>query len=125
MKLNLVEIPRVKTISKEDFYNNYVKKQKPVVVEKLTEEWPAYKKWKLEYIKEIAGDKVVPLYDDRPVSHKDGFNEAHTKMKMSDYINMMLKEPTNYRIFLYNLMNEVPLLQKDFKWPNIGLRLVK
>lgn len=125
MKLNLVEIPRVKTISKEDFYKNYVKKQKPVVVEKLTEDWPAYVKWKLEYIKEIAGDKIVPLYDDRPVSHKDGFNEAHAKMKMRDYIDLMLKEPTNYRIFLYNLMKEVPLLQKDFKWPNIGLRLVK
>lgn len=125
MKLNLVEIPRVKTISKEDFYNNYVKKQKPVVVEKITEDWPAYEKWKLEYIKEVAGDKIVPLYDDRPVSHKDGFNEAHAKMKMSDYIDLLLKEPTNYRIFLYNLMKEVPVLHNDFKWPDIGLKLVK
>ena len=125
MKLNLVEIPRVKTISKEDFYNNYVKKQRPVVVEQLTKDWPAYDKWKLEYIKQVAGDKTVPLYDDRPVSHKDGFNEAHAKMKMSDYIDLMLKEPTNYRIFLYNLMKEVPVLQNDFKWPEIGLRLVK
>lgn len=32
MKLNLVEIPRVKSISKEDFYKNYVKKQKPLVI---------------------------------------------------------------------------------------------
>lgn len=125
MGLNLKEIERVKTISKEDFFNNYVKKQKPVVVEQLTTDWPAYTKWKLEYIKEIAGDKTVPLYDDRPVSHKDGFNEAHATMKMSDYIDLMLKQPTNYRIFLYNLMKEVPLLQKDFKWPDIGLRLVK
>ncbi|MCL9804251.1 cupin-like domain-containing protein [Flavobacterium amniphilum] len=125
MKLNLVEIPRVKTISKEDFYKNYVKKQKPVVVEQLTEDWPAYQKWNLEYIKEVAGDKIVPLYDDRPVSHKDGFNEAHAKMKMADYIDLLKKEPTNYRIFLYNLMNEVPVLREDFKWPDIGLRLIR
>ena len=60
MKLNLTEIERVKTISKEDFYNNYVKKHKPLVVEQLTLDWPAYSKWKLEYIKEIAGNDIVP-----------------------------------------------------------------
>lgn len=125
MSLNLTEIERVKTISKEDFYNNYVKKQKPLVIEQLTYDWPAFEKWNLHYIKETAGEKTVPLYDDRPVSHKDGFNEAHANMKMADYIDLLLKEPTNYRIFLYNLMKEVPVLKNDFKWPDIGLRLVK
>jgi ribosomal protein L16 Arg81 hydroxylase len=125
MPLNLSPIERVKTISKEDFYNNYVKKQKPVVIERLTEDWPAFKKWNLNYIKEIAGDKTVPLYDDRPVSHKDSFNEAHAEMKMAEYIDLLQSKPTNYRIFLYNLMKQVPLLQNDFKWPDIGLRLVK
>jgi hypothetical protein len=123
--LSLTEIERVKTISKEDFFNNYVKKQKPVVIEKLTQDWPAYDKWTLNYIKEIAGEKEVPLYDDRPVSHKDGFNEAHAKMKMADYIDLLLSKPTNYRIFLYNLMKEVPNLKNDFKWPSLGLNLVK
>lgn len=125
MPLQLTEIERVKTISKEDFFTNFVKKQKPVVVEQLTSDWPAYKKWNLEYIKEIAGDKIVPLYDDRPVSYKDGFNEAHANMKMADYIDLLNSKPTNFRIFLYNLMKEVPLLKKDFHWPDIGLRLVK
>jgi hypothetical protein len=125
MLLQLSEIERVKTISKEDFYNNFIKKQKPVVVEQLTSDWPAYEKWNLEYIKKIAGDKIVPLYDDRPVSYKDGFNEAHAKMKMADYIDLLNSKPTNFRIFLYNLMQEVPLLKKDFYWPKIGLRLVK
>ena len=123
--LHLNEIERVETISQEDFYTHYVKKQKPVVIEKLTKDWPAYSKWNLEYIKSIAGNKTVPLYDDRPVSYKDGFNEAHAKMKMSDYIDLLQSKPTNYRIFLYNLMKEVPTLQNDFKWPKIGLKLIK
>lgn len=125
MPLHLTEIERVKTISKEDFYNNYVKKQKPLVIERLTEDWPAYEKWKLNYIKDIAGEKIVPLYDDRPVTHEDGFNQAHAQMKMADYIDLLQSKPTNYRIFLYNLMKEVPSLKSDFKWPDIGLRLVK
>jgi hypothetical protein len=125
MPLQLKEIERVKTISKKDFYTNFVKKQKPVVVEQLTSDWPAYEKWNLDYIKKMAGDKTVPLYDDRPVSFKDGFNEAHATMKMADYIDLLKSKPTNFRIFLYNLMKEVPLLNKDFKWPELGLKLVK
>ena len=123
--MQLTEIERVKTISKADFLSNYVEQQKPVVVEQLTVDWPAYSKWTLPFIKSIAGEKTVPLYDDRPVSHKDGFNGNHASMKMADYVDLLLAEPTNYRIFLYNLMKEVPLLAADFKWPDLGLRLVK
>lgn len=125
MLLNLNPIDRVETISKELFYKKYVLKQKPVVVEKLTADWPAYKKWRLNYIKELAGNEIVPLYDNRPVSHKDKFNEAHATMKMADYIDLLKKEPTNYRIFLYNFLKKVPQLIPDFKWPDLGLRLIK
>jgi hypothetical protein len=123
--LNLKPIERVKNISEKEFFNQYVKKQKPVVLEEITRDWPAYKLWNLQYIKEVAGSKIVPLYDDRPVSYKDGFNEAHAQMKMSDYIDLLLSKPTNYRIFLYNIMKEVPILKNDFKWPKLGLRLIK
>ena len=123
--MQLQEIPRVETITRKEFIDQYVKPQKPVVVEKAITDWPAYEKWDLEYIKEIAGDKVVPLYDDRPVDADEEFNAAHAEMKMSEYIDLMKREPTNYRIFLYNLMKEVPSLQKDYKIPKLGLRILK
>lgn len=125
MELNLEEIPRVQTISKEDFLKNYVKLQKPVVIERLIEDWPAYHKWNLEYIRLLAGDKQVPLFDDRPISAAFKFNEPHRSMKMREYIDLLKKGPTNYRIFLYSLLKEVPLLQKDFKFPEMGLRFLK
>ena len=125
MNLNLQKVDRVKTISRKDFLQNYVKPQKPLVIENLIEDWPAYTKWNLDYIKEAVGEKEVPLYDDRPVDYKDGFNEPHAKMKMKDYIDLLQKEPTRYRIFLYNILKEVPSLQKDFKYPDIGLRIMK
>lgn len=123
--MNLQEIPRVKTLSKEEFLKNYFKPQKPVVIERFIEDWPAFTKWNLDYMKEVAGDKTVPLYDDRPVSYKDGFNEAHAKMKMADYIDLLKKEPTRYRIFLWNILKEVPQLQNDFSYPDFGLKLMK
>lgn len=123
--MQLIEIPRVSKITKENFLKNYVRKQKPVVIEHLIEDWPAYKKWNLDYIKDIAGEKTVPLYDDRPISAALKFNEAHLKMKMADYIDLLQSKPTNYRIFLYHLLKEVPSLQKDFKFPDLGLRFLK
>ncbi|MCB0458489.1 MAG: cupin-like domain-containing protein [Flavobacteriaceae bacterium] len=125
MKLNLQSVDRVETISKKDFLERYFKPQKPVVIERFIEDWPAFTKWNLEYMKSVAGDITVPLYDDRPVDYKEGFNEPHAKMKMSGYIDLLKTQPTKYRIFLWNILKEVPQLQNDFSYPDFGLRLMK
>lgn len=125
MALNLQQIPRVKTITKEDFLKYYFKPQKPVVIERFIEDWPAYTKWNLDYMKSIGGDITIPLYDDRPVDYKDGFNEPHAKMKLADYIDLLKREPTKYRIFLWNAIKEIPQLQQDFSFPDFGLKLMK
>jgi len=125
LKLNLEQIPRVKTLTKEIFIRDYLKPQKPVVIERFVEDWPAYSKWNLDYIKQVAGEKEVPLYDDRPVKHDEGFNEPHAKMKMADYVDLLKKEPTKFRIFLWNVLKEVPVLQKDFSYPDFGIKLMK
>ena len=123
--MQLQQIDRVNTITKEDFLKNYFRPQKPVVIEHFVDDWPAVKKWDLEYMAQVAGEKMVPLYDNRPVSHKDKFNEPHAEMKMRDYVALLEKEPTKYRIFLWNILKEVPQLQKDFSYPDFGLRLMK
>ncbi|MFS4468787.1 cupin-like domain-containing protein [Maribacter sp. 2210JD10-5] len=123
--MKLVEIPRVKRISKQDFLKDYLKPQLPVVIEEFNGDWAAHSKWSFAYMKEVAGDKIVPLYDDRPVHHEDGFNEPHAQMKMSEYIDLLKSEPTKFRIFLWNILKEVPVLQKDFSYPDFGIRLLK
>lgn len=125
MTLNLQNIPRVKTLDKDTFIRDYFKPQKPVVIERQIDHWPAYTKWNLDYMKTVAGHITIPLYDDRPVDYKDGFNEPHANMKMSDYIDLLKLEPTRYRIFLWNALKEIPELQEDFTFPDFGLRLLK
>ena len=56
LNLNLKEIPRVKTITKEQFVADYYRPQKPVVIEWFIEDWPAYSKWNLDYMSKVAGD---------------------------------------------------------------------
>lgn len=125
MELSLQNIPKVEGLTKEAFLKDYYRPQKPVVIAGGIEDWPAFTKWNFEYFKEIAGDKTVPLYDDRPVKHDEGFNQPHAEMKMADYIDLLKKEPTRYRIFLWNILKEVPQLQQDYKMPDFGLRIMK
>ncbi|MCT8339620.1 cupin-like domain-containing protein [Flavobacteriaceae bacterium TK19130] len=123
--MQLSQIERVETIDKKTFLQEYFKPQKPVIIERFIEDWPAYEKWNLEYMRKMAGDKTVPLYDDRPVTHEEGFNQPHAEMKMTEYIDLLQKEPTRYRIFLWNVLKEVPELQNDYNWPDFGLKLLK
>lgn len=125
MEFEMKEVERVSTITAKDFQENFVKPQKPIVIERITEDWPAYKKWNFNYIKEIAGDKVVPLYNNDPVDYSKKVNEPVAKMKMSEYVDLLHEGPTDLRIFLYNLMKQVPSLQNDYNMPDLGLNLFK
>jgi len=44
---------------------------------------------------------------------------------MGEYIDILEKGPTDLRIFLYNLMKDVPSMKTDMKWPDLGIRLIK
>lgn len=124
-KLNTQPIDRVKHITPKAFVNQYVKPQKPVVIEQLIEDWPARKLWSFEYFKEIAGELEVPLYDSKPITSKYMYNEPQAKMKLRDYIDLLLNEPTDLRMFLFNLIKERPVLQEHIQMPEIGLNLFK
>lgn len=126
MALNLVEVPKVASISKVDFLENYFTKQKPVVIKKLISNWPAYHLWNLDYIDSVAGHKTVPIFDGRPISSEFKVNQPHKFMKMHAYIDLLRRqEPTHYRIFLYNLLKEVPVLKNDFDYPDLGLKFLR
>ncbi len=127
-KLSLEPVPIISEISKKDFYKSYVIPQKPVIVEHFVSDWKASKVWTLDYVKKIAGDKVVPLYDNRiPINNATKkFNEPHLQEPLAKYIDDLKKGPTPYRIFLYNLLKKVPRLQQDFDYPkDTGLRFLK
>ncbi len=123
--LSLQDVPRVGMLSREEFLEGYFKPQKPVVLTRQFGHWKAVQNWSLDYFKKIAGDIMVPLYDDRPVSADEKFNEPHARMRMDEYVDLLKSEPTKYRIFLWNLLREVPELQNDFDYPDLGLKLLK
>lgn len=125
MAFEYIEIERVEKLTKKEFIDNYYKPQKPVVITNQIEDWPAFSKWNFKFLREVAGDKTVPLYDSRKTDYTKKVNEPDFTMTMSEYIDILEKGPTDLRIFLYNLMKDVPSLKSDMKWPQLGLRLIK
>lgn len=124
-KIKTKSIERVRDISKEDFLENYFKPQKPVLIEGLTKDWNAFEKWNLDYIQEKAGEQLVPLYNNKPTKGKQNSAVPATEMKMSDYIDLIKTQPTDLRIFFYDLKMKLPELLQDFEYPDLGLKFFK
>ena len=118
-------ITRVKNITKEEFINKYYKPQLPVLIESLTKDWAAYKKWNLDYIQDKAGDQEVPLYNNEAAKGTQSVYAPVKEMKLYDYIEILKTQPTDLRIFFYNILNSMPELLKDFTYPDIGLKFFK
>jgi len=124
-ELNTQPVERVENITPQDFIKHYLKPQKPVVIEKLIEDWPARKLWTFDYFKSIAGEIEVPLYNSKPITSKYMYNEPQANMKLSEYIDLLKTQPTDLRLFLFNLIKERPVLQEHIKTPDVGLKLLK
>lgn len=118
-------ITRVENISKKDFVDNFYKPQIPVLIAGLTKNWPAYEKWRLEYVQERAGEQIVPLYNNEPAKDKQSVYAPAKEMKLYDYIEILKTQPTDLRIFFYNILKEMPELLNDFEYPDIGLKFFK
>ncbi len=117
MKLESIDI--IEDISKEEFQEKYVKTKTPVLLKNYSKNWPAVNKWTFDYFKEIAGDVEVDLKGD----WKRDLNLTEVppvaKMPFGEYLDLISNQPTDLRIFLWNIFKEVPQLKTDFDFPKL------
>ncbi len=116
MQLNPVDV--VYDISAEEFKNKYYNKNKPVVLRNLSKQWPAYTKWTWNYLKQVAGDKKIPIYNNVKSDAYTPINKADGYTTFGDYIDMISKGPAEWRIFFFNIFSHSPQLKEDFTWPD-------
>ena len=106
----LAKVDVVDTISAADFKSKYLKPRKPVVIKGLSKNWPARDKWTPEYLKQVVGSKVVPLYDNSKADPAKPINAAAAEMPFDDYMDLIRSEPTELRIFFFNIFKHAPQL---------------
>jgi len=117
MSVILKPINTVDTINEADFKKNYLDAQRPLIIKNLTQSWPARDKWTFDYLKETVGDITVPLYDSSKADPSKPINASAAEMKFGDYIDLIQKEPTDLRIFLFDPIKFAPKLLEDYRSP--------
>jgi hypothetical protein len=117
MGINLKPIDIVDDITQEEFIEKYLKPRKPVVIKNMARKWPAYQKWTMEYMKEVVGDVEVPLYDSSKADPAAPINASAAKMKFTDYVDLIQREPTDLRIFFFDPIKHAKKLLADYIAP--------
>ncbi len=104
-------VDRVKSISRKEFINNYVKKGKPLIFDGAAKDWNCVKTWSLEYLKELHGDDVVAIFNDQ------GTGKAYEELTLSEILDGIHSGKGKYARF-YPLLERHPEHIKDFdyKW---------
>lgn len=112
-------IDTVYSITKEDFEKNYLKPQKPLIIKRFANLYPAGKKWDIDFLKEYCGEVDVELFDNNITEHKStAFTTPDLTMRFSDYVDILKREqPSNLRMFLFNMFKKRPGLRKYFPYP--------
>ncbi len=117
--MNLTEIERVSNLSRKDFEEEYLKKNKPVVFTDLVADWPATEKWTFDWLKSTHGHLEVPVYDnDFRKPGKDYLTPKRT-MLFGDYLDIIQGNPTDLRMFFFNIFKHAPDMVNDFSMPKV------
>jgi hypothetical protein len=118
-------IERVGAISEQAFVTAYKRRGCPVVLSELTASWPAREKWSVDYLKYVAGDRRVPLYDSRRARGRRHQHAAATRMPLGEYVDRLRAGENDLRIFFFNLLGKAPELRADFVYPDLGMRFAE
>jgi len=118
--VQLKKVNKISGISSADFINDYLNKGIPVIMDDfVAKDSPAWTKWNYAYFKEIAGDAVISLHGREDASNDRAASAPVAKMKFSEYLDMIEREPTDLRIFLFNLMKLKPELNHDLIYNDV------
>lgn len=89
LKYNLT---REKSLNLMDFMLNYFACEQPVLITNAADHWPAMKKWNINYIKQIAGYRTVPVEVGSKYTD-DGWSQR--LMTVNEFIEKFLKFNSN------------------------------
>lgn len=118
--MQLKKVESISGISSEEFISSYMKTGKPVILKDfIKQDCKAIQEWNYAYFKEIAGAHMVNLYGGEESSMDRAASAPVKKMKFSEYLDFIQKEPTDLRIFLFNLLKLKPELIKDIQYNDV------
>ncbi|MCG3167491.1 MAG: hypothetical protein POELPBGB_03283 [Bacteroidia bacterium] len=104
------EIPRISPVDKISFYSKFVSKNKPVIIEGLADDWPAMKKWNMNFFAENYS-KVEPV----TIAVKDG--KCDVTIEKGVQVSFTAIEKTINKIIEGNVQNGYAIATTDDVFP--------
>ncbi|XP_059572568.1 bifunctional peptidase and arginyl-hydroxylase JMJD5 isoform X2 [Alligator mississippiensis] len=95
-------VPRLRCPSLERFRESHFIPQKPVVLEGVVDHWPCMRKWSVDYLREIAGWRTVPVELGLRYTDEEWSQEL---MTVDDFISQYI-------------VNKIPELKEDINIPD-------
>ncbi|MEP0265318.1 cupin-like domain-containing protein [Dokdonia sp.] len=102
-------IKRISEISLSDFNNQYAIPKIPLVIEKMSQDWPATTKWSLSAFKARFADKIIEITRS---------SDAYTKeMRFEDFIEYMQETDDEHAYYFKNweFEDDHPELLEEYK----------
>uniref|UniRef100_A0A8C0HHB8 JmjC domain-containing protein 5 n=1 Tax=Chelonoidis abingdonii TaxID=106734 RepID=A0A8C0HHB8_CHEAB len=106
-------IPRLHCPSLEHFRENYMIPTKPVILEGIVDHWPCMKKWSLDYLRQIAGCRTVPVEVGSRYTDEEW---SQTLMTVNDFIDQYINS-IGY-LAQHQLFDQIPELKQDICIPD-------
>lgn len=121
----LTPVTRLDTVDRDRFLRDCKKPARPVIVTRLTRDWPAYDKWSVDFLRDRAGDVVVPLYDSKPSRNRKHQHAPAARMRLDAYFDRLESGENDLRLFFFNFFSALPELLDDFEYPDLGLKFFR
>jgi len=97
----------------------------PAVIVDFAASWPALRRWAPERLSRRVGDRDVRVYDASFGDPGRNYMRSVDTMPFSRFLDQVLGQGRDLRMFLYNISRQVPELLDDIEFPDIGLEFSK
>eukprot|EP00112_Aurelia_sp_Birch-Aquarium-sp1_P016610 Seg378.27 transcript_id=Seg378.27/GoldUCD/mRNA.D3Y31 product="JmjC domain-containing protein 5" protein_id=Seg378.27/GoldUCD/D3Y31 len=113
-------IPRVEELSLEKFQKLYLSESKPIIIENAINHWPALsnRKWTVNYIREIAGHRTVPIEIGSRYTSEDWTQKLLTINEFIDTFIENKKSIEKGYLAQHQLFDQIPELRRDIYVPD-------
>ncbi|XP_016361412.1 lysine-specific demethylase 8 [Sinocyclocheilus anshuiensis] len=113
-------VPRIHCPSLERFRSDFLDPQKPVIIEGITDHWPAFTEhpWSIDYLQTIAGCRTVPIEVGSKYTDEEWSQKLITVKDFIDrYIIGTAEDGVGY-LAQHQLFDQVPELKEDIRIPD-------
>jgi lysine-specific demethylase 8 len=98
------EIERVHAPTRQEFFDNWVNENRPVIITGVADKWAGFGKWSPEYFVEKAGDSKVTVHFDQEGNffrwYQTGKGRVDEQMTVRDLMEILTREPPEHRYYV-------------------------